>query len=82
MIYFLGESHGFDDFFTYFRQLYSKNHFVALRKYSIVLVFCMLGVSTQTVKFSGEETVASEVKELAVVYHCIKMGLLLHLCIP
>lgn len=47
-----------------------------------MLVFCMLGVSTQTVKFSGEETVASEVKELAVVYHCTKMGLLLHLCIP
>lgn len=47
-----------------------------------MLVFCILGVSTQTVKFSGEETMASETNELAVVYHCTKMGLLFLLCIP
>lgn len=47
-----------------------------------MLVFCIVGVSTRTVKFSGEETVASEINKLAVVYHCTKMGLLFHLRIP
>lgn len=44
-----------------------------------MLVLCILGASTQTVKFSGEETMVSEINELAVVYTVQKWETTLHL---